>query len=246
MSNGTAIWKTVTKPLQSLRAIAHYQLQPPPMDEFDNYDEYWSKRGAPSVIYRRWEVAADTMEDGASVLDIGCGSSGFLTYLKSRRPRMRMVGCDLSSAAVEKVKNAGFEAFVHNLETTPLPENFDYITCFEVLEHIPHAEAAFRTLKVGFRKKLFVSIPNIGCLRCRARLALFGKFPLTVCNLHVNEHLRHWTVRDFAYWMQRESMRIVRIDGQYGLRGFYRWFPGLFAHGVIYTLQRDRGDINPA
>ena len=226
------------KPFRTLRAMVTYQLQPPPMTEFADYNEYWDKRGDPSVIYRRWQIAADAMELGASVLDVGCGSNGFLTYLKQCRPDLDLTGCDTSVNAVSRAREAGFNAFVHDIGQTPLHTSFDYITCFEVLEHIPHAEAAFRNLKTAFQKQMFVSIPNIGCLRCRVRLALFGKFPLTVCNVHVKEHLRHWTVHDFAYWMNKEDMHIVRIEGQYGLRGFYRWFPGLFAHGVVFILQR--------
>lgn len=207
------------------------------MSDFADYDEYWAKRGAPSVLYRRWQIAADTMEVGSSLLDVGCGSLGFLEYVRRHRPDIHVAGCDFSAAAVENARQAGFDAFFHDIGKTPLPGHYDYITCFEVLEHIPHAEAAFRNLKGCFRKKLFVSLPNVGCLRCRVRLAVFGKFPLTVCNLHVNEHVRHWTPRDFRYWMETESMRILHVDGQYGLRGFYRWFPGLFAHGLVYTLE---------
>jgi SAM-dependent methyltransferase len=239
------IKNAILKPFQTIRSIVAYQLQPPPMEEFTGYDEYWTRRGTSSLIYRRWEVAADAMEDGCSVLDVGCGSGGFLAYLKKRRPHMRAVGCDISPVAVERAKQAGFEAYVHDIGTTPLSETYDYITCFDVIEHTPYSERAFRSIKGNFRKTLFVSVPNIGCLRCRVRLAVFGKFPLTVCLMHVNEHFRHWTISDFSYWMKRESMRIVRIDGQYGLRGFYRWFPGLFAHGVIYTLQRQE-DGRPA
>jgi SAM-dependent methyltransferase len=238
MPLGPTIRRALAQPFRTLRAIAAYQLQPPPMEEFADYDEYWNKRGAPSVIYRRWQLAAEAMEPGARVLDVGCGSSGFLAYLRQRRPDLLPAGCDTSSVAVDKARQAGFDAFVHDLAQAPLPGTYDYVTCFEVLEHIPQAETAFRNLKGAFRKKLFISVPNVGCLRCRVRLALFGKFPLTVCNLHVNEHVRHWTPRDFAYWMKREGMVVERMDGQYGLRGFYRWWPGLFAHGVVYVLRR--------
>ncbi len=234
----TQLQRAILKPFRTLRAIIAYQLQPPPMEEFADYNEYWDKRGAPAVIYRRWQLAADAMDRGASVLDVGCGSNGFLCYLKQRRPDLDLTGCDTSANAVARARESGFNAFVHDIGQAPLPGSYDYITCFEVLEHIPSAETAFRNLKTAFRDKLFVSVPNIGCLRCRFRLALFGKFPLTVCNLHVNEHVRHWTPRDFAYWMKQEGMEIERLDGQYGLRGFYRWFPGLFAHGVVYTLRR--------
>ncbi len=236
MPAGFHFLTAILKPFRTIRSILAYQLHPPPMEEFADYDEYWRKRGAPSGIYRRWQIAAAAMETGSRVLDVGCGSAGFLAYLKQRRPDLVLAGCDMSPAAVARAREAGFDAFVHDIGLAPLSGTYDYITCFEVLEHIPHAEAAFRNLTAAFRKKLFVSVPNIGCLRCRTRLALFGKFPLTVCNLHVNEHVRHWTPRDFAYWMSREAMTIERMDGQYGLRGFYRWFPGLFAHGVVYTL----------
>ena len=70
---------------------------------------------------------------------------------------------------------AGVETFVHNLETAPLPQLFDHITCFETLEHIPRVAAAFRTLKAESRETRFASIPNVGCRRCRVRLALCGK-----------------------------------------------------------------------
>lgn len=84
------------------------------------------------MIYRRWEILADAMEDSANALDVGCGSGGFLTHLQSRRPNMRLIGCDISAAAVEKARQAGFEAFVLNPETTPLPGTFDNITGFAV------------------------------------------------------------------------------------------------------------------
>jgi 2-polyprenyl-3-methyl-5-hydroxy-6-metoxy-1,4-benzoquinol methylase len=236
-----------SKPLQTLRNIVAYQLQPPPLHDFTNYDDYWVQRGAPDpdYIFRRWEVAAAAMEDGSSVLGVGCGPGGFLQYLKRRRPHMRISGCDISAVAVEKARQQGLDVFIHDIEKSPLQETYDYITCFDVLEHIPHAEQAFRHFKGNFRKALFVSVPNIGCLRCRVRLGLFGKFPPTNCILHMNEHLRHWTVRDFRYWMKQEGMRILRIDGQYGLRGFYRWLPGLFAHGLVYTLGRGEDRSSP-
>lgn len=240
------VWQNIRriflKPFKTIRAIVSYQLQPAPLTEFSNYDEYWTQRGVPSTIYRRWVVAADAMEDGRRVLDVGCGRGGFLAYLKQRRPNMQISVCDISPVAVEKAREAGVHAFVHNPAEAPLPGTYDYVTCFEVLEHIPDAETAFRNLKAACTDTLFVSVPNIGCLRCRIRLALFGKFPLTICILHVKEHLRHWTIRDFRHWMKKENMRIVRMEGQYGLRGFYRWFPGLFAHGVIYILRHQKTD----
>lgn len=110
------IWRMWLKPFQTLGAIVTYQMQPPPMTEFVDYDGYWARRGVPSVIYRRWIITADAMADGRSVLDIGCGSGGFLAYLKQRRPNMRISVGDISPAAVERARQAGADAFVHDLQ----------------------------------------------------------------------------------------------------------------------------------
>lgn len=234
-----SIWGALTKPFRTLHSILAYQLQPPPLNEFTDYDNYWEKRGKVPVIYRRWEVAAETFELNSTVLDVGCGNGEFLSYLREKRPDLILKGCDTSAIGVERAKSNGLDVFVHDLASGPPPGIYDYLTCLDVLEHIAYSERAFRNLKSSFRKKIVISLPNIGCLRCRIRLAIFGKFPLTVCNFHVNEHLRHWTLKDFRYWMKQEDMIIERMEGQYGLRGFYRWFPSLFAHGLVYVMRRN-------
>lgn len=95
-----------TKPLRTIRSMVAYQLQPPPLNEFADYDEYWSKRDAlpPGFVHRRWIVAADAMADEGSVLAVGCGRGGFLAYLRQRHPRLRLAGCDVSPVAVEKTR----------------------------------------------------------------------------------------------------------------------------------------------
>ena len=246
MSSPRSIWQALAKPFRTLRSALGYQLQPQPLTEFQDYDNYWEKRGKVAIIYRRWEIAADTFEPHSTVLDIGCGNGEFLLYLREKRPDLILKGCDTSAVGVKRAKENGLDVFVHDLSAGPPPGACDYLTCFEVLEHIPDAERVFHNLKPLFRKNMLVSIPNIGCLRCRVRLALFGRFPLTVCIMHVKEHLRHWTPRDFRYWMDQEHMTIERMEGQYGLRGFYRWFPSLFAHGLVYVLKRNDGEKTPS
>jgi len=63
------------KPFRTLRAMVTYQLQPPPMTEFADYNEYWDKRGDPSVIYRDgrlrlmpWNSAPASSMSGAAAM----------------------------------------------------------------------------------------------------------------------------------------------------------------------------------
>ncbi len=201
----------------------------------------WNRRREKSDL-RAW-IGTYLARDGDGPLDIltiGDGSGFDSLYLALCGHRVTYSEeCRSSIAFAERLfAQEGVSVKIARSLSEESPAAFDVVVCLDVLEHVAHAEQAFGNLKGNFRKKLIVSVPNIGCLRCRVRLALFGKFPLTNCIFHVNEHLRHWTISDFRHWMKRESMRILRIDGQYGLRGFYRWFPGLFAHGVVYTLER--------
>ena len=211
---------------------------PPPMNEFSDFDNYWEQRGRLKTIFRRWEVAADYIEDGASVLDVGCGTGEFLAYLKSRRPNTKCTGVDFSDNAISITRSQGFDADRANLAEEDLTGTFDYVTCFEVLEHIPEAEIALRRLKKCFRRQLIVSTPNVGYFGCRLRLAVFGRFPITMCVMHIKEHVRHWTPKDFKEWVAREGLRVVRVEGQYGLR-FTPWklWPSLFARGVVYVIE---------
>lgn len=206
---------------------------PAPMQDFKDFDEYWETRGTIGPM-RRWLIGADLIPDGSSVLDVGCGSGEFLEYLRSKRPNVRATGCDFSMQAVDNIRSLGFDGLVVDVSKEPLPETFDYITCFEVLEHIPNAEEALDRLMQSVRKQLIVSVPNVGYIGSRLRLGLFGRFPNTNCIFHVKEHVRHWTPKDFKEWVDRLGYRLVRSEGQYR-RG--RKFPGLFAKGMVYVLE---------
>lgn len=211
---------------------------PPPMRDFDDYDDYWDQRGAIGTVFQRWVKTADELPEEGTVLDFGCGSGEFLTYLRQRRPRLVLYGADYSAKSVEMTQNAGFEAHVVNILERELDGRYDYITCFEVLEHIPDAEVVMQRLRTACAHRMFVSIPNVGFIGCRIRLALFGRFPTTRCVMHIKEHLRFWTVRDFREWARHCGLRVVRVYGVNGVKPLpWRRWPSLFASGALYALE---------
>jgi methionine biosynthesis protein MetW len=211
------------------------------MQEFADYDHYWDQRGKLETVHLRWKLAADLIEPGSSVLDVGCGSGEFLTYLASlEKPDMQLAGVDFSPRAVEMTREVGFDAECVDLVEGSISGTYDYVTCFEVLEHIAEAEVALQTLRGAFRKQLLVSVPNIGYLGCRLRLALFGRFPTTTCVMHIKEHIRHWTPKDFEEWVAHFGLRVVDALPQSPVFGTpWRRFPGLFSAGLLYVLEHD-------
>jgi methionine biosynthesis protein MetW len=222
--------------LGGIKRRAHLLFDPAPMQDFSDFDEYWEQRGE-LVVYRRWELAAAHIPDGSRVLDIGCGSGDFLRYLKSVKPNIVGVGADSSAKALEMTSRAGFEVMELNAERGPFPDGFDYITAFEVLEHLPEAEFALTSWCAAARKGVLISMPNVGYVGNRIRLMFFGRFPITNCVYHIKEHVRHWTVRDFHEWTERLGLKITSIETQYGLKPFGNRFPSLFAEGIVWGVE---------
>lgn len=68
---------------------------------------------------------------GKSVLDFGCGSGGFLRYIKSSA--LHVLGVELEENAREKLNEEGILVYKTLEECT---EKFDIITSFHVLEHL--------------------------------------------------------------------------------------------------------------
>jgi SAM-dependent methyltransferase len=220
---------------------------PAPMRDFENYDGYWTQRGREEQVLRRWMLAASWLPETGTLLDVGCGGGDFLRYLRTVRPGIAARGVDVSAEAVSRTRAAGFDAEVLDPARQDPPGGpYDYVTCFEVLEHIADAEAALRKLKAAFTKQLIVSVPNIGHFSCRLRLAVFGRFPLTRVVLHVKEHVRHWTPKDFRDWTDHEGLRLVKSVGDWGTPLTpWRVMPSLFCAGMIYLLEHPESGRPP-
>jgi methionine biosynthesis protein MetW len=223
---------------ERLHTRLHSYRAPLPMQSFDGYDEYWDARGGEPIIHPRWQIAVSMIPDGATVLDVGCGAGGFLTYLLGRRPHVRARGTDISARAVDTARRAGLDAFRADLTRERLEGRYDYVTCFETIEHIADAEAVAEALRDATRLRLIMSLPNFGYIHHRIRHGLFGRFPNTNLKFHVKEHIRHWGVQDFTEWAAALGLRVVSVQGQYGGRYVpWRRYPSLFSPQLVYVLE---------
>jgi len=114
-----------------------------------------------------------------SVLDVGCGDGRFLGLLSDAIPRR--VGVDLSDKAISYAKAFHPDVDYRCIDIKDLDENFDVVTCIEVLEHIPEEQLP------SFIKNLF--------MRCTRDGKLIISVPTKV--LPVNKkHYRHYDLTD--------------------------------------------------
>lgn len=215
-------------------------LDPMPLGEFADYDEYWEKRGRQEPKYRFVWVAARLPGQG-TVLDVGCGDGAFLEYIREHKPRLRLIGIDGSAAAIDKLCAKELEGeVVPDLNTPDLTafHDVDVVVAMELIEHLPEPERLMKEfLKTG-ATTFYITIPNLGFIVNRLRLALGGRMPVTAIVYHIKEHLRFWTVRDFHHWARHCGFEVVAYAGQNGFAGMWRIWPSLFARQMIYVLRR--------
>jgi SAM-dependent methyltransferase len=123
-----------------------------------------------------------------SILDLGCGSGGFLATLKG--PLWKLSGVEMSEAAAREAEaGCGAQVFVGDILDAPFPhDSFDVVTCFHVFEHLYEPlEVLTRVsdwLKPG--GVFYTMMPNIDSAGCR----IFGSYWYA---LELPRHLYHFS-----------------------------------------------------
>lgn len=234
--------------LRILKRVHEYAHRLAPLQNFSDYDAYWKSRAKDRLVAReldRFKIISNLIEDGSSVLDIGCGDCSFQKYLSSVKPGCRLLGLDTSCEAVNLAQRKGFNA---QLIDTKIPlrgqvdGKWDVVTMMEIIEHVPDAEDLVRQVLELKPKRIFITIPNVGCLKHRIRLMFGGRFPITCVYYHMKEHVRFWTVKDFHQWAEYMGLIVEDFHGQFDhgdaiVEWFVRKIPSVFADRVIYEMR---------
>lgn len=100
-------------------------------------DHWWHQamRAATATL-----LSGDLVRGNLALLDAGCGTGGFLRWASATGSFNRLVGCDLSSTAIDlaAARTPGAELHVAALHELPLPDaSFDLVTVNDVLQHVP-------------------------------------------------------------------------------------------------------------
>lgn len=108
---------------------------------------------------RRWEFeqTVPLLKITDHIVDVGCGDGHFLTLV----PGVRKTGLEFNPAAVARAREKGLEVVQGDL-TLLAPESADFVTLFQVLEHVAQPvdvlRQALRVLRPGGR--IVIAVPN--------------------------------------------------------------------------------------
>lgn len=155
----------------------------------------------------RWILAHDPASGTRRLLEIGCGTGGFL---RAAAPFFAIEGIDISAYAVETARRA-LAAPVRqaDLQTETLPgESYEVVAAFNVLEHLVDPPAALRSIHTGLVPGgwLAGSVPN--------NFGLLGGTHTLLTNLFDRTHVSTFTPARWRALFEQAGFRQVRFAGE--------------------------------
>lgn len=146
--------------------------------------------------------------DDKNLLDVGCGTGDFLLTCKNKGWKVTGVEPNAKAkiAAENKLKGTtGFEIY-SDINQLNSEAQFDVITLWHVLEHVPNLEIYISSLKKLLKPNgvLIVAVPNFKSYDAKYYKQFWAAFD-------VPRHLWHFSKKSIQLLFEKHEMSIVKI-----------------------------------
>ncbi len=167
---------------------------------------------------------ADLMPREASVLDLGCGRGGLLSFLRDRG-HSSLTGVELDQDAVTACVRRGLDVVQADLNrglSLFRDGQFDYVVLSQTLQTVIDVPRLVRDMvRVG--RRAVVSFPNLGYSKLRRQLAEDGRAPVVAVGggtrWYDTPNVRFLTLADFDEFCREQGLVIhqyVSLDTEAG------------------------------
>jgi 2-polyprenyl-3-methyl-5-hydroxy-6-metoxy-1,4-benzoquinol methylase len=158
-------------------------------------------------------------EDHIEVLELGCALGSTLSRIKFIWPNSDVHGVeyDESVAAIAGCIN---DVIRGDVETMAIPyekEQFDYIICADVLEHLRDPEGAIKRFLPYLKKEgcFIVSVPNVRYYAVCMMLMQYGRFDYADSGILDRTHLRFFTKDTAKEMLEKCGLEILKTERNY-------------------------------
>jgi methionine biosynthesis protein MetW len=181
------------------------------------------------------------IEEGASVLDLGCGDGALLAHLTSQK-QVRAQGIELSEQAIIRCVAEGLNVFQQDIDTglSEYADNsFDYVILNQTLQQVKKPDFVLQeALRVA--KKVIVGIPNFAHYKVRTSIFFKGRVPVTAAlpfQWYDTPNLHFLSINDFRDYCKNKNVTIecsfFRTDN-----GQVKLLPNLIAEYGYFLLSK--------
>ena len=194
-------------------------------------------------------VVAGMVDQGARVLDVGCGDGELLRLLGETRG-VDGRGIELSREGVNRCVGKGLAVVQGDADTdlANYPDDaFDYVILSQTLQATRQPKVVLENLlRIG--RSAIVSFPNFGFWRMRMQLLVGGRMPRTEnlpATWYDTPNIHFCTIKDFVHLCDEINVKMERavaldLQGRPLRLNAPWWFWNLFGEQGVFLLQRAR------
>ena len=184
--------------------------------EYHNLDENFS-------ISRHWSrqvmrILKEVPEKKPTldILDVGCASGIFLLHWEKHH---HLFGVELNKQNAQMAQKKGITIYQNFIENVEFDRQFDVITCYNILEHIPNPGPVLKKLTQILKKGgiLAIEVPTIEC-------KLYKKLIKKGIHWHMfnpPSHLSYYSRKFLDEFMSRQGIhlqkRYFKANGPFGI-----------------------------
>lgn len=156
-------------------------------------------------IKRKYNLVTEYCPKG-SILDIGCGTGELLSFFNNKK--WNTIGIEPNNSAKKFAKNNhGIKVFDEVKLDSLLPNSFDIISMWHVLEHVPDLHNRLSQISRLLKKggAIFIALPNLSSPDSL-------KYKEYWSALDVPRHLYHFTQETFKQLISKHNMQLVHAE----------------------------------